>query len=84
MAMSIAIGTERSSKEGCMYRKSFAISIRSAPLPIKSLVSLTNFSIKSITDIEKIMTVKFQKSSFSISLWIIIVSVNEPAFYLDA
>jgi hypothetical protein len=42
--------------------------MKSAPLPIKSLVSLTNFSIKRMTDKEKIMTVRFLNNSLKIDL----------------
>jgi hypothetical protein len=68
IAMSIDMGIERRRIDGCKYINILTISTRSAPLPIKSRVSLTNFSMKRIIEREKIITDKFFNNSFSMVL----------------
>ncbi len=68
--------------EGCKYRKAFAMSLKSAPFPIKRRVSLTNFSMKRSIDMEKTITTRFLVSSLNIALWTIMVPVlfNNKSF----
>ena len=68
METRIDIGIEINKIDGCKYINIFKISLKSAPVPIRTFVILTNFSMKRIMEREKTITAKLMSSSFNIVL----------------